>query len=106
MSNKLVDHSWRKIAERGAQAKSEIRSKLALIADLTQWYRSLYGEEASRQISDDGCLEYALRKCLEHLEGDSDISKMDYFIYCNYATYAARQVDRVLLEYAAGSSVH
>lgn len=98
MSKKLVDHTWAKIIERDSQAKEALLTKIGEIVELVQRSRGIDGKEASRLISDDGRLEYALRKCLDHLEGSSSVNENDYFIFYEYATGAAKRAEEMMLE--------
>ncbi|CAI8763067.1 hypothetical protein [Pseudomonas sp. A-RE-23] len=98
MSDKLVDHLWEKIIERDSQAKAVLSDKISKVVEITLRSRAVDGSDAANLVSDEGRLEYALRKCLAHLMNPESVSEMDYFIYYEYATGAARRADNILSE--------
>lgn len=98
MSNKLVDHVWSKIIERDSQAQAALSTKIAEVVEMTLRAHAVDGADASKLVSDEGRLEYALRRCLDHLTKPGSVGEMDYFIYYEYATGAAKRADDMLAE--------
>ncbi|MFV0934006.1 hypothetical protein [Pseudomonas jessenii] len=98
MTVKLFDHLWTKIIGRDAFAKAALRKKIAAVQQLEESIRSKKGEEASRNVLNDGLIVHALKRCLENLEGSSTVTEQDFWVFYEFATTAARKSERILNE--------
>ena len=98
MSVKLVDHSWTKIMERDAFAKTALRGKIEEVEKLEEAIRSKDGADAARNILDDGLIVHALKRCQENLNGSNTVTEQDFWVFYEFATIAARKAERILNE--------
>ncbi|WP_413705006.1 hypothetical protein [Pseudomonas sp. Pseusp16] len=98
MSVKLFDRLWIKIIGRDAFAKAVLRKKIAAVQQLEESIRSKKGEEASRNVLNDGLIVHALKRCLENLEGSSTVTEEDFRVFYEFATTAAIKSERILNE--------
>ena len=98
MSVKLVDHSWHKIVEGDELAKVIIRGKIVEVQQIEEEIRSKDGADAARSVLDNGLIVHALKRCLDYLEGSSELSEQDFLVCYYYATTAAENAERILNE--------
>ncbi|MGN7442209.1 hypothetical protein [Pseudomonas lactis] len=98
MSVKLVDHSWTKIIERDAFAKVALRGKIEEVEQLAEAIRSKDGEEAARNVLNDGLIVHALKRCQENLDGSTSVTEQDFWVCYEFATTEARKAEKILNE--------
>ena len=98
MSVKLVDHSWTKIIERDAFAKTALRGKIEEVEQLAEAIRSKDGADAARNVLNDGLIVHALKRCQENLNGSPTVTDQDFWVCYDFATTASRKAEKILNE--------
>lgn len=98
MAVTLVNHSWTKIIERDAFAKLVLKDKIAEVTQLEESIRQNDGEDAARNVLNDGLIIHALKRCLENLEGSSTVTEQDFWVCYGFATAAAKKAEKILNE--------
>ncbi len=98
MKTLIVDHSWKKISERDAFAKVALAEKIKQIEEIEAAIRAAEGEEAARNVLNDGLIKHALTRCLENLQGSASITEQDFWVCYEFATTAAEKAEQVIDE--------
>ncbi|MGH8383865.1 hypothetical protein [Pseudomonas sp.] len=98
MKTLIVDHSWTKIIERDEFAKIALAAKIDLIEEIEAAIRAAEGEEAARNVLDDGLIKHALTRCLENLQGSASVTEQDFWVCYKFATTAAEKAERIIDE--------
>jgi len=98
MKTLIVDHSWTKIIERDEFAKDVLAAKIEQIEEIEAAIRAVEGEEAARNVLNDGLIKHALTRCLENLQGSASATEQDFWVCYEFATAAAKNAERIIDE--------
>lgn len=96
MKAPLVDHLWTKIAERDGLACAVTEQKLQELKAIETAIALHDGTEAVHNVLAYGSIRRALERCLEYNQGSTAMDDVDLLIHYNYATYAAKEAERVI----------